>query len=466
MSDSQGTMKMGRIWAVAKNTFVSSMRMRIAIVFMLLLIVLLPILSMMSTGDGTAMGRLQSFISYGLGLVAFLLSVLTIIVSCYTLSSDIKHKQIYTVVTKPIRRYELVVGKVLGVVVLNVLLLFVFSSVIYVLTLQMPHFTKTDETEITRLNNEFFTARTALRVNIDEQAVESRVLETYNELKKTDQLDESRSKEQVLSELRDAEKYSRHSAEPGGIVLWEFEKVKPFDVNESIFIRFKFNASRTPPDKNIYGVWYIGDYRQIKYGESKIQAPIYKLPRKDMVDSLHEFQVPADAVAADGYLAAVFYNEPTNDTTVIFPVEDGFEVLYKAGGFSGNFVRAVLIIFARLVFLACLGVSLSTWVGFPVAVLCSFTVFFTGIINGFVVQSFSYLGQNLAVFYTYTIKPMIWLLPKFDESFNINRYIIDARLIRYGFLVLAVGSLVIKSLILLLAGFLIFAKREIAKVIV
>ena len=459
-------MKMGRIWAVAKNTFVSSMRMKTAIVFMLLLIVLLPILSMTSTGDGTTLGRLQSFISYGLGLVAFLLSVLTIIVSCYTLSSDIKHKQIYTVVTKPIRRCELVVGKVLGVIVLDVLLLFVFSSVIYVLTLQMPRFSGTDESELARLDNEFFTARTALKMNIDKQAIEARVLEAYNELKKTDQLDESRSKEDVLKELRDAEKYGRYSAEPGGIVLWEFENIKPFDVNESVFIRFKFNASQTPPDKNIYGVWYVGDYRQIKYGTSKMQTPIYTVPRKDVIGSLHEFKVPADAVAGDGYLAVVFYNEPTNDTTVMFPLEDGFEVLYKVGGFSGNFIRAVLVIFARLVFLACLGVSLSTWVGFPVAILCSFMVFFMGVINGFVVQSFDYLGQNMAIFYKYTVKPCVWLLPKFDGSYNVNRYIIDARLVRYGFLVLVVGFLLIKSLILLLAGFLIFAKREIAKVIV
>jgi len=458
--------KMGRIWAVARNTFVSSMRMKTAIVFMLLLIVLLPILSMTSTGDGTAMGRIQSFISYGLGLVAFLLSILTIIVSCYTLSSDIKRKQIYTVVTKPIRRFELVTGKVLGVVLLDLLLLVVFSSIIYAITVQMPHITKTDQVELGRLNNEFFTARASLKMNIDEQAVESRVLEQYNELKRTGQLSESRSREEVFSELRDAEKFSRHSAEPGGTVLWEFEGVKPFDANESIFIRFKFNASVPPPDKNIYGVWYVGDYRQIKYGQSRMQTPIYTVPRKDVVDMLHEFEVPADAVAGDGYLAVVFYNDPINETTVIFPVEDGFEVLYKAGSFPGNFLRAVLIIFSRLIFLAALGVSLSTWLGFPVAVLCCFAVFFTGVINGFVVQSFSYLGQNIAVFYKYVIKPLIWLLPKFDESFNVNRYIIDARLIKSGFLALAVGVIVIKSLILLAAGFLIFAKREIAKVIV
>jgi hypothetical protein len=443
--------------------------MKIAIVFMLLLIVLLPILSLTSTGDGTAVGCIQSFISYGFGLVSFLLSVLTIIVSCYTLSTDIKHKQIYMVITKPIRRFELVIGKVLGVAFFDLLLLIVFSSIIYAITVLMPHsekFKKTDKAELVRLDNEFFTARAAIKMNIDEQAIENRVLEAYNELTRTGQLDESRSREEVLKELRDAEGFSRHSAEPGGVVLWEFEGVRPFDVNESIFIRFKFNASQEPADKNIYGIWYVGDYRQMKSGQPRMQTPIYSFPRKDIIGSLHELEVPADAVTSDGYLAVVFYNEPMNGTTVIFPVEDGFEVLYKAGSFGNNFLRAVMIIFARLIFLAALGVSLSCWLGFPVAILCCFAVFFTGVINGFVVGSFGYLGQNMAVFYKYVVKPLVWLLPKFDEDCNINKYIIDGRLIKTGFLALAVGVLAVKSLILLLAAFLIFAKREIAKVIV
>jgi hypothetical protein len=118
------------------------------------------------------------------------------------------------------------------------------------------------------------------------------------------------------------------------------------------------------------------------------------------------------------------------------------------------------------VFLAALGVSLSTWLGFPVAILCCLAVFFTGVINGFTVESFKYLGQNIAVFYKYVIKPFIWLLPKFDESYNVNKYIIDGRLIDYGFLTVVVVGLLLKAMIVLAAGFLIFAKREIAKIIV
>jgi ABC-type transport system involved in multi-copper enzyme maturation permease subunit len=457
---------MSRVWAVAKNSFVSAMRMKTAIVFMLLLIILLPIMSITSTGDGTIKGRIQSFISYGLGLTGLLLSILTIIVSCYTLSSDIKHKQIYTVVTKPIRRFELILGKVLGVVVLDLLLLFVFSTVIYSLTLQIPRLSKVKGDDLDVLNNEFFTARASLKVNFDQQILEARANDAYNEMRRSGQLDESKNKQQIINEMVEAGQYSMHSAAPSGMVLWEFNNVKPRDPNDSLFIRFKFEASIPPPDKNIYGVWYVGDYRQIKYGQERMKTPIYVTPRKEVVKAVHEFQVPASAVAPDGYLAVVFYNDPINDTTVIFPQEDGFEVLYKAGGFGTNYVRAVLLVFARLVFFAVLGVSLSTWLGFPVAVLCSLAFFFTGVINGFIVGSFSYLGTNVSLFYKYTVEPLIWLLPKFDQDYNVSKYIIDARLIKTGFLIFAIGALAVKAAVLLIAGFIIFARREIAKVIV
>ena len=162
----------------------------------------------------------------------------------------------------------------------------------------------------------------------------------------------------------------------------------------------------------------------------------------------------------------VFLNDPVNNGTIIFSEDDGLEVLYKAESFSNNFIRVVLVIMARLVFFAVLGVSLTTWMGLPVAILCCFAFFFTGVINGFITNSFDYMGSHMVVLYNFTIKPAIWLLPKFDQNYNINKYIIDARLVKTGFFVMLVLSLAAKSAILLLAGFVIFAKREIAKVVV
>ncbi|HBG26247.1 MAG TPA: hypothetical protein DDX75_04055 [Phycisphaerales bacterium] len=357
-------------------------------------------------------------------------------------------------------------GKVLGVVLLDVLLLLVFSSVIYVLALQMPRFVKTTDEELALLDNEFFTARTALKGKYDYEMITARAQQAFKNLQDTGQLDENKNKQAVLKELTEAARYSMFSAEPGGTVIWEFENVKPLDPNDSLYVRFKFNASQVPPDELFYGVWYVGDYRQMKNGQETMKTPIYAVPRKDVSKTIREFQVPAQAVAEDGYLAVLFFNEPENNSTIIFSEEDGLEVLYKAGNFSENYVRAVLVIFSRLIFFAVLGVSLTTWLGFPVAILFCFVVFFTGVINGFITTSFDFIGANLALFYSFTIKPIIWLLPKFDENYNINKYIVDARLINTGFLAMALISLAVKSLILLFAGFIIFAKRELAKVIV
>ena len=97
--------------------------MKIAAVFIVLLIVLLPVMGVAMTGDGTLKGRLQTFVSYGISLTSLLLCLLTIIVSTYSLTNDIKQKQIYTVLTKPIHRFQLLFGKLLGVLLLDAALL-------------------------------------------------------------------------------------------------------------------------------------------------------------------------------------------------------------------------------------------------------------------------------------------------------------------------------------------------------
>ena len=121
---------MGRIWAVATNTIRQALRMKIAIVFCVLLLVLLSAMSLGVTADGTLKGRLQVFVSYGLSLTSFLLCLLTISISIYSVTSDLEKRQIYTVITKPLSRVELILGKFLGVVILNIFLLTLFSAII------------------------------------------------------------------------------------------------------------------------------------------------------------------------------------------------------------------------------------------------------------------------------------------------------------------------------------------------
>jgi hypothetical protein len=442
--------------------------MKIAVVFIILLIVLLPAMGVSMTGDGTLKGRLQTFVSYGFSLTNFLLSLLTIVVSVYSLTSDIQQRQIYTVLTKPIRRFQLLLGKLLGIILLDVALLVLFSAVIYAVIIYTPKFYRASQTERAQADNEFFTARAGLIP--PEVDVKQEVKDTYNRLEKTGQLppdisDNKVSRENYIGGLTQSIKLGKRAVAVGHELVWEFSNVKPLDPNQVFFIRFKYDVSVNPPDLQVFGRWFAGDDRQLKYG-AKVQTPIYTFDRKDLIRTFYEIEVPADSVAEDGYLAVGFFNVPLNNTVIIFPPEDGLEVLYKADTFTANFLRAVLLILFRLIFLACLGILASTFLSFPVAILFCLAIFFTGTVSGFCLESFDFLSGNLSSVYSYTVRPIVQLLPQFDK-FSPTKFLVPARLLSWSLLAKVVFSLIcIKAVLLWLAALLIFSYKEIAKVIV
>jgi hypothetical protein len=455
---------MHSVWAVAKNTVRQALRLKVAGAFIVLLFILLPLMGLTVTGDGTLKGRLQTFVSYGLSLTSILLCLLTIIVSAYTLTSDIQQRQIYTVITKPIRRFQLLLGKLLGVVILDIGLLAFFALVIYVIAIYMPLLTDAPEAEVVEAQNEFFTARASITppdVDVSEE-----VTQTYNRLQERDQLPEDMSRKEILAELTRREKLEKRAVGVGQELLWEFHNVQPLDLSERLFIRFKYDVAVNPPDSQVYGKWIVGDYRQVKYG-AESTTPIYETPvRKDPVRTFREIAIPADAVAEDGYLAIDFVNMPLNETVIIFPLEDGLEVLYKADSFAANFAKAVLLILFRLVFLACLGTLAATFLSFPVAILFCLVVFFTATFSGFVVQSFDLLGENISGVYSYTIRPLIQLLPQFDK-FNPTGYLVPARLLAWPLVAKAAGFMIaVKACLLLLLSLLIFHYKELARITV
>ncbi len=453
---------MRRIWAVATNTVKQALRMKIAAVFVILLLVLLPVMSIAMTGDGTLKGRLQTFVSYGFSLVSLLLCLLTIVVSVYSLTSDLEQRQIYTVLTKPIRRFELILGKLLGVLLLDAVLLVLFSGLIYGIVIYLPKFIESSKEELRQAQNEFYTARAGLKV--PEVDVSEEVLDTYNKMKDTHQLPDEMSRDEALAWITKQKRIEKRAAAPGNELVWEFNNVRPLDPNQSLFVRFKYDVSVNPPDLHVYSSWIVGDLRQIKYGP-EIATPFYTFNRKDLIRTFHEIEVPADSVASDGYLAVGFINIPQlNNTVVMFPPKDGLEVLYKANTFSSNFMRVVLIIFMRLFFLACLGILASSFLSFPVAVLLSLSIFFAASISGFCLYSFEYLSENVSSVYRYTLRPALQLLPQFDK-FTPSEFLVPGRLLSWFVLGKVALSLVcLKAVLLLLIGLLIFSYREVAKI--
>jgi hypothetical protein len=456
---------MHSIWAVAINTVKQALRIKVAVVFTILLVVLLPVLGFTTTGDETLKGRLQTFVSYALSITSFLLCLLTIIISIYSVTSDIEQKQIYTVITKPIRRFQFIMGKLLGVIVLDVMLLALFSAIIYTITIYMPKFTKASPDELIKADNEFYTARASLTV--PQEDVSKEVADRYAELKKRGELPTDMTREEVIDQLTKQAQLAKRAAGVGHVLLWEFNNVKP--LAKSLFIRFKYDVSVTPPDSEVWGRWYVGDYQFFKYG-TQSKTPIYDEVHKNSVRDFHEIEVSSEVVPEDGHLAVAFMNDPLNSNsmngiTIIFP-PDGLEVLYKADSFTSNFIRAVLLVLCRLIFLACLGVLAASFLSFPVAILFCLVIFLTASFSGFVLESFSFLSANIGAVYSYSLKWLIQLLPQFDK-FNPTKFLVPARLIQWSLLAkCALFMVCVKALLVMILSLIIFGYREIAKITV
>jgi hypothetical protein len=136
----------GRIFAVARTTLAEGLRAKVASGFALLILVSIPLFWLTAEGDGTVKGQVQMFMTYSLGFTSFLLALLTIFFSCQSLSNEVLSRQIYTVVSKPIPRWQILAGKWVGIVSLNAVLLMLACVGTYVGTRAIVSRFKTDLT--------------------------------------------------------------------------------------------------------------------------------------------------------------------------------------------------------------------------------------------------------------------------------------------------------------------------------
>src|SRR5580658_7831765 len=122
---------MQRILAIAWLTWKAALRFRLFLVIAALLVLAVVGLPLIVKDDGTARGFAQIILTYTLSAVTVLLGFSTLWLSCGALARDIEECQIQVVATKPIARWQIWLGKWLGIASLNAALLALAGACIY-----------------------------------------------------------------------------------------------------------------------------------------------------------------------------------------------------------------------------------------------------------------------------------------------------------------------------------------------
>ncbi len=129
---------MKKIYAIAMNTFREAIRDRILyllLVFALLLILSSRVVSLLTVGSEEKIIK-----DLGLSAINIFSVLIAIFVGVGLVFKEIEKKTIYTVVSKPIERYQFIVGKYFGLIVTILINLVIMTVVFYILLALMGYF--------------------------------------------------------------------------------------------------------------------------------------------------------------------------------------------------------------------------------------------------------------------------------------------------------------------------------------
>ncbi len=363
---------MQQLFAIVSLTWKAAFRYRLFWVLTTLLLLAVIGLPMLVKDDGTAEGFAQILITYTLSAVTALLGFCTLWLACGTLARDVEDCQMQMVAVKPIARWQIWLGKWLGILTLNAALLAVAGGSIYGLlewrAKKLPAY------EQFRLKNEVLVARGSAKEQSFDSAIEKEVDRRVEELRKKNKL----SGPELLNArqtLREQAKAEVQVVAPDHYRTWVIHlgSASQHLKDQPLFLRIKFNAAATAHLGATYAaLWFVGVPKKTQLYRSE--------PMSLSPDTFHEFPVSPNVFDENGDVTIHFLNR--NETALLFPLDEGMEVLYSQGGFGPNFIRGLGIILCWMALVAALGLAAASLLSFPVAAFFSLAILTMALSSG------------------------------------------------------------------------------------
>ncbi|MCH7525907.1 MAG: ABC transporter permease [Planctomycetes bacterium] len=458
---------MGRIWAIARHTIAEGIRMKIALVFIAFLLMILGGLPFFLRREDSVASAIQTFLSFSLGGTGMTLSLLTIFLS-RSLSDELVNHQILLLMTKPIPRWQYLVGKWTGIVTLNFGLLLGAGISIYGAVRVMANLPPRDELDRVRVTDEILTARHATDCEIpDFTGLANRTYEQKlerGEYVDVIGLDPATEKERLRKNL---EIYWR-TIGPAESRVFEFKNIRCKRSSETTLqIRYKPEVYSYAPDEVLRCIWVIGNPEK--------GTAIYERPRRDVIGRYHTLSVPTDAVASDRTLTAQLINinpfegEPQYQNVVSFQGGDNVQVLFRVGTFGGNLVRLLALQMCKLMFLAAFALMTACVFSFPVACLVTLTFLAMASLAAFLTDAVTFFDSEgvYGLFRSVTqvlYQIVFFIIPDFSR-YDGTSMLVDGRNVTLMWVLTGIRDLVVVGTTsLMLVACLLFQRREVSEV--
>lgn len=369
----QPTANLIRIAALAGLTLRDAARSRLLVSMAAILVIGLIGLPLLISGDNTLKGQLQVTLNYTLSFALAMLSIVTLWASCGGVASEIQDRRLYLVVTKPVHRYELWLGKWLGILSLNALLLALTGLVTGLMIWHTLLVSPESGAAKRQAREQYLLARQSILP--DPPLSRQQAADTAAALVKNGRTPPGMSPDQVADQLVKELNLARFTVAPGGTLPFAYKLPAPGTGKHDFILNYRFDSSRPARDA-VAAEWTI----TTDLGSSfRIAATNYPGVPTSLL-------IPATVMQGAQRVDLTYRRLDRDNPASVLMAHSGGEpeLLVPAGSWGMNLGRGLVMMLCRLAFLAALGLTAGCLLSMPVAVFAAFFIMVVLASSGYV----------------------------------------------------------------------------------
>ncbi len=429
---------MQQILVIAKQTFKESVRNKILFVFITLgLITICCSVFMPVVGDGRE--KIKIVESMCFRSITFFGTLAAILLSASSIPTDIESKVLCTITAKPVRRANIIFGKIVGFVYIIGVLLLIMGGVSYTLIR--------------------FTA-------LKQSDQNSRGLLAREQFKPVD-LQIAADSERKIGNVSWIQGGGKETS------VWKFKGLRSKDKNDDLEIEadFLIEGKKRSSGKVPIKIKVTNLYSAILFDESmdvsRNKPLLLRLNSKLLVGS-EELTIIVS---------------PENSGDFLGIREDSLSIFWGGKNFGCNYLKGLIIILTQFFLMVIIAVLGSTFLSLPVNILFCLFIFFCGNITDFMrdlstvitvfethehehgISAAMHESNTFLIYLNNMIKKPIlllsYMLPDF-RYFSVGKYFIDGINIPCKRIFMGFGYAVLYTLVCLPISFVVFKRKEIA----
>lgn len=514
----------GPVLAIARNVLAEAARMKLSLVLIVMLILGLSLLPSLLREDVFLRYRVQTFLQYSVSGSFWIMAVLTLFFAVSSVAFEQRDRLIWQTMTKPVAAWEYILGKWVGIAGLNLVLLAVSATAIFLFVEYLraqPAGGESREraslvdSELSQdrriLETQVLTARVEIEHTPpwradDEAFLQSVQAYVEEQVKAEPGFDTSpeniaRVRAELLKSANMIARAIPPAANPSAAVrTFLFEGLESArDDDAPLTIHYRVNAGSNMPDQ-LYKMSFefpgappierdtglaqrhsftATPFLHDPSGQTVLLAEVPPSAAAAAVRAGFPLVTANDVIDGEGRLPINVYNgrfvwteqglafAPNREIANI--PDNGLAVSYEGASFQENFLRIVAVMWLKLAFLAIAAIAASTFLSFPVACLVSFGVFIMAEGSGFLEKSLEYYGTtdrlgNLdlgqAIIF-YVGSGIVGTFRTYEELKPTTR-LVEGRLIPWSSLLAGAGILAAWSAVLYSVAVGVFRRRELA----